>query len=148
MIYDHPCFLLNKGIALAKIEQAQSWKRKVVGRRTVEGFNLATEEGEGWAREKTRPTYCLLPCHGWSFRLHRRNYVLGIREGRRERRHTWRFCLSEVRESMKGHLRLRLRSKGSPLLREVVISSCLLGERKLPDHLFQPDSERSLSNEH
>jgi len=36
----------------------------------------------------------------------------------------------------------------SPLLREVVISSCLLGERKLPDHLFQPDSEQSLSNEH
>lgn len=44
-------------------------------------------------------------------------------EGRRERTHAWRFCLSEVRESMKGHLRLRLRSKGSPLLREVVISS-------------------------
>lgn len=67
-------------------------------------------------------------------------------EGRRERTHAWILCLSEVRESMKGHLKLRLRSKGSP--REVVISSCLLGERKLPDHLFQPDSERSLSNEH
>lgn len=26
-------------------------------------------------------------------------------EGRRERTHAWRFCLSEVRESMKGHLR-------------------------------------------
>lgn len=52
------------------------------------------------------------------------------------------------RESIKGHLRLRLRSKGSPLLREVVISSCLLGERKLLDYLFRPDSERSLSNEH
>jgi len=26
-------------------------KRKVVGRRTVERFNLATEEGEGWARD-------------------------------------------------------------------------------------------------
>ncbi|KAK4715708.1 hypothetical protein R3W88_014046 [Solanum pinnatisectum] len=49
---------------------------------------------------------------------------------------------------MKGHLRLSLRSKGSILLREVVISSCLLGERKLSDHLFQPDSERSLNNEH
>ncbi|KAK4366280.1 hypothetical protein RND71_014160 [Anisodus tanguticus] len=69
-------------------------------------------------------------------------------EERRERMHAWRFCLSEVRESMKGHLRLRLHSKESPLLREVVISSCLLGERKLPDHLFQQDSERSLSNEH
>ncbi|XP_009774352.1 transcription factor MYB92-like [Nicotiana tabacum] len=30
---------------------------------------------------------------------------------------------------------------------EVVISSCLLEERKLPDYLFQSDSERSLSNE-
>jgi len=36
----------------------------------------------------------------------------------------------------------------SPLLREVVISSCFLGERKLLPHLFQPDSEQSLSNEH
>ncbi|KAJ0074687.1 hypothetical protein Patl1_37452 [Pistacia atlantica] len=34
------------------------------------------------AGRETRPTYCLLPCHGLSFRLHRRNYVLGIREGR------------------------------------------------------------------
>ncbi|KAG5617968.1 hypothetical protein H5410_017792 [Solanum commersonii] len=67
-----------------------------------------------------------------------------LRGGEKERMHG---DLQEVRESMKGHLRLRLRSKGSPLLREVVISSCLLGERKLPDHLFQPDSERSLSNE-
>ncbi|CAN4113915.1 unnamed protein product [Withania somnifera] len=53
-------------------------------------------------------------------------------EGRRERTHAWRFRPSEVRESMKGHRRLRLRSKGSPLPREVVISSCLPGERKLP----------------
>ncbi|GJV60825.1 hypothetical protein Tco_1466925 [Tanacetum coccineum] len=52
----------------------------------------------------------------------------------------------QVPESMKGNLKLRLRSKGSP--REVVISSCLLGESKLSDYLFQPDSERSLSNEH
>lgn len=50
---------------------------------------------------------------------------------------------------MKGPLRLRKNSRKSITeLREVVISSCLLGERKLPDHLFQPDSERSLSNEH
>ena len=27
--------------------------------------------------------------------------------GRRERTHAWGFCLSEVRESMRGHLRLR-----------------------------------------
>ncbi|OIT03073.1 PREDICTED: myb-related protein 330-like [Nicotiana attenuata] len=30
---------------------------------------------------------------------------------------------------------------------EVVMSSCLPEERKLPDYLFQPDSERSLNNE-
>ncbi|KAL4281487.1 hypothetical protein GQ457_03G016580 [Hibiscus cannabinus] len=29
------------------------------------------------AGRETRPTYFLLPCHGLSFRLHRRNYVLG-----------------------------------------------------------------------
>lgn len=69
--------------------------------------------------------------------------TLWLRGGEKERMHGYYV---EVRESMKGHLKLRLRSKGSP--REVVISSCLLGERKLPDHLFQPDSERSLSNEH
>ncbi|GJR54967.1 hypothetical protein Tco_1405488 [Tanacetum coccineum] len=51
-------------------------------------------------------------------------------EGRRERTHAWIFCLSEVPESMKGNLKLRLRSKGSP--REVVISSCLLGESAEP----------------
>lgn len=34
-------------------------------------------------------------------------------EGRRERTHAWRFCLSEVRESMKGHLRLRKNSRKS-----------------------------------
>nr|GEW85801.1 hypothetical protein [Tanacetum cinerariifolium] len=67
-------------------------------------------------------------------------------EGKRERTRAWIFYLSEVPESMKGNLKLRLRSKGSP--REVVISSCLLGESKLLDHIFQPDSERSLSNEH
>lgn len=66
-----------------------------------------------------------------------------------ERKNACMESMSEVRESMKGHLRLRNNFiQGSPLLREVVISSCLLGERKLPDHLFQPDSERSLSNEH
>jgi|EndMetStandDraft_6_1072998.scaffolds.fasta_scaffold00018_23 hypothetical protein len=37
---------------------------------------------------------------------------LGIWEGRRERTHAMGigFCLSEVRESMKGHLRLRKNS--------------------------------------
>ncbi|XP_009606781.1 transcription factor MYB92-like [Nicotiana tomentosiformis] len=30
---------------------------------------------------------------------------------------------------------------------EMVVSSCLPEERKLPDYLFQPDSERALSNE-
>ena len=34
-------------------------------------------------------------------------------EGRGERTHAWRFCLSEVRESMKGHLRLRKNSRKS-----------------------------------
>ncbi|KAD6119215.1 hypothetical protein E3N88_10486 [Mikania micrantha] len=61
-----------------------------------------------------------------------------IAEGRRERTYAWILCLSKVQESMNGHLKLRLRSKGSP--REVVISFCLLGERKLLDHLFQPDT--------
>ena len=32
---------------------------------------------------------------------------------RGERTHAWRFCLSEVRESMKGHLRLRKNSRKS-----------------------------------
>ena len=34
-------------------------------------------------------------------------------EGRRERTHAWRFFLSEVRQSMKGLLRLRKNSRES-----------------------------------
>jgi hypothetical protein len=39
-------------IALASIGSTLKNKQtKVVGRRTVERFNLSTEEGEGWARD-------------------------------------------------------------------------------------------------
>lgn len=36
-----------------------------------------------------------------------------VAEGRRKRTHAWRLFLSEVRESMKGHLRLRKNSRKS-----------------------------------
>lgn len=50
---------------------------------------------------------------------------------------------------MIGHHRLRKNERKSITERSgdlVLLAG--LGERKLPDHLFQPDSERSLSNEH
>ncbi|KAL9426639.1 hypothetical protein AB3S75_033429 [Citrus x aurantiifolia] len=63
-------------------------------------------------------------------------------EGRRERTHAWRFCLSEVRESMKGHLRLRKNSRKSITERS---GDLVLGERKLPDHLFQPSDHSAMN---
>lgn len=51
-------------------------------------------------------------------------------EGRRERTDAWRFGLSEVRESMKGHLRLRKNSRKSITERERSGDLVLLAGRK------------------
>ncbi|GJZ83185.1 hypothetical protein Tco_0648358 [Tanacetum coccineum] len=66
-------------------------------------------------------------------------------EGKRERTHAWTFCLSEVPESMKGNLKLRLRSKGSP--REVMKMVPLLPltplNSELSSRIDQTQSHRS-----
>lgn len=50
----------------------------MVGRRTVEHFKLATEEGEGWARDWANLLLTAVEALGSIDG----NYVLGIREGR------------------------------------------------------------------